>query len=179
MIPSEITPNNDVGLVAAKDNEPIFFPVSIVKLVLLSICSFGLYEVYWFAKNWQLIKKRERSNIRPVWRAIFAIFFCYALFRKVDEAAKVSGISSIPSSLLAISWIVINLLSQLPDPFWFISFLSVLCLVQIQRTVNHINMLHAPSHNPNSDFSGWNILLVVVGSILFVLSAIGVFLYPK
>jgi hypothetical protein len=44
---------------------PLFFPVSITKFLLLSIGTLGLYEIYWFYKNWGFIKARDRSDISP------------------------------------------------------------------------------------------------------------------
>ncbi|MDR2837380.1 MAG: hypothetical protein LBV49_02235 [Azonexus sp.] len=32
----------------ADSGAPPFFPVSVPKLAVLSICSFGLYELFWF-----------------------------------------------------------------------------------------------------------------------------------
>ena len=42
-----------------QSNTPLYFPVSNTKLVLLSVCTLGLYEFYWFYKNWALVKERE------------------------------------------------------------------------------------------------------------------------
>ena len=36
---------------------PIFFPVSTLKLILMSIVTFGSYEIYWFYKNWKLLNQ--------------------------------------------------------------------------------------------------------------------------
>jgi hypothetical protein len=51
-------------------DRPVFFPVSILKLVLLSLCSFGLYQFYWFYKNWQYVKEHERAHMRVAWRVL-------------------------------------------------------------------------------------------------------------
>jgi len=68
-------------------NRPLYFPVSVAKLVVMSLVTFGLYEIFWFYKNWQLIKLREHSEIRPFWRAFFAIFYCYTLFKHISLTA--------------------------------------------------------------------------------------------
>jgi hypothetical protein len=38
--------------------------------VLLSLCSFGLYQFYWFYKNWQYVKEHERAHMRVAWRVL-------------------------------------------------------------------------------------------------------------
>jgi hypothetical protein len=53
---------------ASTEPPPELFTASTFKLVLMSLCTFGLYEVYWFYKNWVCIKKRTGENLsmRPV-----------------------------------------------------------------------------------------------------------------
>ena len=43
--------------------QPRYYPVSTTKLVVLSILTGGLYEIYWFYKNWKWIKQRDGSSI--------------------------------------------------------------------------------------------------------------------
>jgi hypothetical protein len=66
-------------LLIARD-QPSCFPVSLMKLTVMSIVTLGLYELYWFYKNWTLIKERGKLEIAPFWRAFFAYFFCYQCF---------------------------------------------------------------------------------------------------
>jgi hypothetical protein len=61
--------------------EVLFLPASPLKLVVMSLCTFGLYELYWFYMNWNLLKQRHNSDISPFWRAFFAIFFAIASSR--------------------------------------------------------------------------------------------------
>lgn len=153
--------------------EPPFFAVSTFKLVVLSTCSLSLYEIYWFYKNWQLVRARERPNILPFWRAIFAYFYCYALFKSIRECATSLGVSSIHAGALATSWIVTTLLWKLPDPYWLASFLAIIFLIPVQVAVNRINVCVAPDHDENSTFSKWNWLTVIIGGTLLILSIMG------
>ena len=155
---------------------PVFFPVSLVKLVVLSVCTLGLYEIYWFYKNWYFVKRREKSDIIPAARSIFAFFFCYALFRRVsDSAAKTNG-NRPPAGALAAGWIVTTLLWRLPDPYWLVSFAAVLFMLPIQSAINSINAKEAPDHDRNGRFSAWNIAGVVIGGLFVILGVIGTFL---
>jgi hypothetical protein len=40
----------------------MFFPVSLFKLTVMSLFTLGLYEIYWFYRNWQLIKAMNPSE---------------------------------------------------------------------------------------------------------------------
>jgi hypothetical protein len=166
-----------IGPPPIPNGQPVFFGVSPLKLVLMSTVTFGIYELYWFYKNWKLIKQRTESNIMPFWRAFFLVFFCYSCFREVKDVAASRGVS-FPSSpgMLAAGWIILTILWQLPDPYWFVCFLAPLMLVPVQNAINRLNAVIAPDHSPNSRFSAWNIVGLVVGGILFVFTIIGTFL---
>lgn len=70
-----------------------FYVVSQRKFTLMFILTFTIYQVYWFYKNWSNYKKQCQlqnsadSDIWPVPRAIFSVFFIHALFRRVDQHA--------------------------------------------------------------------------------------------
>jgi hypothetical protein len=64
----------DVDTTRDQDRRVAYFPVSPFKLVTLSICTLGLYQIHWFYKNRAFIKAQEKSGILPVMRAIFGVF---------------------------------------------------------------------------------------------------------
>ncbi len=104
-----------------------YFAVSPLKLVVMSFCTFTLYQIYWFYKNWWLVKERERSNINPAMRSVFAYFFCYSLFSKLRDTAQENHVAvTLPAGPLAALWIVVTLLSILPDPYWLVSSAAIL-----------------------------------------------------
>ena len=61
------------------------------QFVLLVICSFGLYYLIWFYNNWQLIKERNRWNITPAARALFAVFWIRSQFHELLQIVKSTG----------------------------------------------------------------------------------------
>lgn len=155
-------------------SEPAFFAVSIAKLVVLSICTLGLYELYWYYRNWRLIKAREKTNILPFWRAFFGYFFCYPFFVRVrDHLRPRPGDAKLAAGLLATCWIVTSLMWRLKDPYWLVSTLSFVFLIPVQLAVNHINEVVAPGHDRNSTFSAWNWMAIFLGGVLFLAAVIG------
>lgn len=149
--------------------KPLFFPVSVRKLVLMSIFTLGLYELYWLFKNWQLIKDRERSGIIPALRAIFGVFFCYGLFRRIREQQLTlwPQNSAIDARGLAAGWIFCSILGNFPTPIDLISFASVFFLIPIQKAVNAINR-HAVANIPeNDEITVANVMFVVLAMVLF------------
>ena len=160
--------------------EPPFFAVSLTKLAVMSVCTFSLYEVYWFYRNWQRIADREREIAWPLARALFAVLYCYPCFGRVRDYEGASELDSrLPAVPLAIGFIVTSLTWRLPEPWNWISLSSFLFLLPVQQYTNRLNALAHPSHDRNSRFSAWNWVAVVLGGGLVLLAFSGLFLDPE
>ena len=160
--------------VLPQDQPPLYFPVSVNKLVVMSIFTGGIYQIYWFYKNWQLIKDRERSSIIPFLRAFFSIFFCYDLFKRITNLAQDSGFKPIASGPLAAGWIFVSwILGFLPQPLMLVSVLSFFFLIPVQEVVNQINNRYSPDIDPNIQYSGLNFFWMGVGAFFLLLILLG------
>ncbi|MGY0646353.1 MAG: DUF4234 domain-containing protein, partial [Paraglaciecola chathamensis] len=82
--PTTITTPDDG--VQESTKEIHYFTVSTFKLVVMSIFTFGIYDLYWFYRNWTALKKLERPEIMPFWRAFFAPLFAYSLFSRIQQS---------------------------------------------------------------------------------------------
>jgi hypothetical protein len=168
----------DVAPPASADSGSVaFFPVSRTKLLVLSFCTLGLYQYYWFYKNWKIIGARTGEDFWPVPRALFAIFFCYSLFDRVRKHESGSA-SALSAGALATAWIVVTLLYKLPDPYWLIAFLNVFILLPVQDQMNAVNDSAAPKHDPNGRFTAWNWVAVAVGGPFFLMAVVATFFPP-
>src|SRR5258708_1698326 len=54
--------------IPSQTGEPLFFSVSLLKLLVMSTVTLGLYDLYWFYKNWTFVKERTARDISPFWR---------------------------------------------------------------------------------------------------------------
>lgn len=154
--------------------EPPFFAVSIEKLVMMSVLTLGFYQIVWFVKHWQRIKLREGSRISPGPRAVFAVFFCYACFRRIRKfAAPGPGAPDFAAGPLALGWIVVSLLERAPSGWWIVSLASVVFLIPVQTRANHLNAVMAPGHDPNASFTSVNWVCMVLGGMLTLVGLIG------
>jgi hypothetical protein len=163
---ADVRPDNDA--------RPAYFAVSTTKFVVMSMCTLSFYMIYWFYSHWRIIKDREGSDIFPVMRAIFAVFFVYSLFTNIRDDADRLGVKSVANvGAAAIGWVLITLIGNYSDFFFYVSFFSVFFAVPIQACANRINQHVSPDHDPNSQFTGWNILWIVVGVLLAALSIVG------
>ena len=156
--------------------EAIFFPVSLLKLSLMSLVTLGVYNLYWFYKNWKSVQKLGDSVNAPV-RALFYTLTSYWLFKKIQEQAERAQLDgNLQAGLLALTLFVIGSLWRLPDPWWVVGLGSFLPLLPVQSTVNALNRKLAPQADVNSRFGGWNIAALIAGGILLVAGLFGTFM---
>jgi hypothetical protein len=171
------TPEDPIDPVIKRPAQPPFFAVSLLKLVVLSTCTFGLYNIYWFWRNWNRIRVSSESEITPSLRAFFTILYCYPCFIRIKVAGINRGvIPAPPMGILAICYILTALSWKLPGPLWLLCFFNITFLLPIQSYVNRINKAALPGHDPNSRFSVSNWIAVFVGGLLLILTLIGTFL---
>jgi hypothetical protein len=157
----------------AMQDETPYFAVSLLKLAVLSSCTFGIYQLYWFYKNWEAIRRRTGAQIQPFWRAVFAAIFCYRCFNFVGQDARQRGLKSPPMGLLACGWILCEISYRLPDPLWLVTFLSFLFVLPVQSLANKIIALETPKADSNTRFDGWNWAAVVAGVLWWGLCIVG------
>ncbi len=148
-----------------------FFAVSIPKLIVMSVCTFGIYEIYWFYEHWDEVKNQTRENLWPFWRAFFSPLFCYSLFTRIKETSSAEGVRSrYPPGLDAFIWIA--LVATGYYEFLIIPFLTFLPLVHVQRQVNELHRKVAPRADKNARFSGLNIAAIAVGGGLILTTSV-------
>ena len=147
------------------------------KLVVMSVVTLGLYQVFWFYQNWRQVRDVHGEDIWPVPRAIFSVIFCFSLFRRLEDEAALRGQVDAPSPALhAVAFFLLTLASRLPVPWGLIALASVVPLVPFQRAANAIALQAAPGTDPNTTFSGLNWVGIVVGGLFLLLALAAVFL---
>jgi hypothetical protein len=133
-------------------------------------------------KVWKYYKENDNLDIIPVARAIFAIFFFHSMTEKILSQAQEKGYKkSYSSTALFIGFLAITLISrfydasdQLPDLDGLISILTVIFFVPPFKAFMYAKNL-SPQDSPvsRSGFNGKQIVLVVIGSILWALIFLG------
>jgi len=151
-------------------NEDIaYYHVPLAQLIIFSILTFGLFELYWFYKNWKIIKIREGRKIRPLWRAVFVYFYCYTFFKRILTTAKNKGCQvNVSPILLAIFYIVLGILIELPSPYDALSLLSIIPLVYANGIVSSINQQVSEEPLEKFRFNLPLTLFIVVGVLAWL-----------
>jgi len=151
-----------------------FHPLAIHKLIVMSICTLGFYELYWFYRNWRRVQARTGASMMPFWRAVWAPLWAYSLFEEVDNEALRRQIQSGWSSvLLALSFFLLCATWRLPGAWGLITLLSWLPLIPVQGTINQ--MAVSRGVRPNVDFGTWHLMVCLLGAVGVLLVVIGAF----
>jgi hypothetical protein len=152
------------------------FPVSKTKFVVMSLCTLGLYQVYWTYKNWVRIKAKTGESIIPWARALFLGIWDFSLFSRIaDEAASDEIPVGWNSIVLGFGVLMLAFASRLP---WGLAAISVLSFVPYLPVIGTVSELNAKRRAitvepPNDSFSGWNIAGMVFGGLFMLLALIG------
>lgn len=171
-----LPPNSSVKTEAMDASEPYFFTASPLKLTVMSFCTFSLYEIFWFYKNWVVIRERTGQNVLAFIRAFFAPIWAYSCFKHIKTSARDHGFDgSLPIVTLAILYFILSVLWQLPNPYWLISCFTFVCILPANNLAIKINNKLTPEFN-NSKFSAWNWLAIVLCGSFLILAIIGSFL---
>lgn len=164
------------------DSGQWFYGVSLNKFSVLFIATMGMYSIYWFYAHWRQIRAANGERLWPVPRAIFNIFFVHSLFRQIETRLQATGhdIRWSPTSL-ATAYVVLALLGLVsgrdalqPWGDIFDILLLVPYLLILRKAQRLANLADGdPEGQQNANYSVWNLLWIVLGSAIWVITLIG------
>lgn len=145
--------------------------VSTAKFLILSIATTGLYDLWWMYKMWRFFKVKDKLDIMPAMRVIFAIFFLYGLFEIIKKFAHQNNVTaSYPSGWLFVGVILLNSIANIPYYISYISFIGGLLYFSPIRAFNQAarndSDIHAIERN---QFNKRQIGLLIIGSLFWFL----------
>jgi uncharacterized membrane protein len=147
-----------------------YFAVSRQKLIVMSMTTLSLYQIFWFYKNWQLIDARKGGGGSPFWKALAAPITAHGLFADVRTDALSRFVTVGWSSAgLAVIYFALALCAFLEYPWWTIALGSVFALVPVHATMEAVNRKEAPRAPRNDRYSAADVISIVVGIALTIL----------
>ncbi|MCD8551211.1 MAG: hypothetical protein LRY75_19815 [Shewanella xiamenensis] len=148
------------------------FHVSLAKFVIMFFATFGLYQIYWFYKQWQALKEYYDLDVWPIARCIFTVFFTHSLFVYVNEYIKEDNrsyrwnYSALATAyvLLVVVSSVLNQIETLPTSLILISIVIPLAvlypLYEAQKAINFA--LEPLDYEDNSSLTWLNWVWIVL-----------------
>jgi hypothetical protein len=168
---------------ASSGQKPDFYVVSQKKFFILYIGTLGIYAIYWFYKNWKLYKDATGSQLWPIPRAIFAVFFVHNLFGLIKEKiTNKHGSFQWNHRSNATAVVVLIIISNLLDRLTmesvgspYVDFLSLgillplaFSLYQAQAAINY--SCDDPEGITNKKMTGMNYFWLAIGASLWIAS---------
>ncbi len=157
----------------------LYIPIS--RLILMSILTFGMYELYWIFMNWDYLRDEKHMKVQPMSRVVFREFFIYSLLHRIHDDPD-SNVVHKPKFFtigLALVWIVLTILHRLfaSDGTIYGTMIapfipSFLCLIPVQLYINAVRK----KQYPDIKYFGWttgHIIMLVIGCVLWPLIILG------
>lgn len=170
-------------------NQPHFYVVAIKKCAVLFFVTVGMYMVYWMYKNWSQYKAATGATIMPAMRGIFSVFYTHSLFDAVQTKLEQDGraVEWEPKALatgLVILVVLSNVLSMVGNRLFhsslmdYVSFILIIPMgMQILKAQKVINIACGDESGAgNSRFTAANWVWLLLGGLLWLLIAIGIFM---
>jgi hypothetical protein len=162
-----------------QDKQVAFYVRRPVVLWLLSVGSFGLYNIYWFYRNWQSVQKESSRKISPFWRALLTILFVLPLFSIILAKAEERGYSTqysapwLSGGYIIAPFLVPLAVSQSKFAWWHAAVLQLIvsavmaaCITMVQRAARAAMPVALEQVRPNywaeAGFVVLGLLLVAV-----------------
>jgi hypothetical protein len=154
-----------------------FFTTAPAKFAVASIFTLGLYNFYWFYKNWKLFREQTGTRIIPCLRGVFAPLFSFQLFRIASSQSEHnSGGKSVRPMVLTIVYLLMSCSWLLVSPWlwlWPFSFIPLILAQKymVQRNPETGKVKYASSrlgvgHVMLLVFAGW--IVVLLYAVLFL-----------
>lgn len=171
---------------APKAAAPEFYIVSKTKFFVLFFATLGAYQLYWFYMHWARYRRYHKTQLWPVARAIFSLFFTHSLGGEIAQRLERTGVRHRWSpGALATGYVIFQIIGSICDRLsakdvgspttdivGLVALLPVsYCLWGIQNAANIA--CNEPNGESNQTFTWANWLWIVFGMLLWGLVLIG------
>ena len=143
------------------------------ELFFLSVCTFGIYKIWWSYRQWQAVKQADKSDINPVIRSFFAPLYYLYFFEDLKKRTEQHGLKTrLAPGALALAYFLFILSSFLLKPLTFVVFLAEFILLPVQMLINRLQPGPVASR-----LNRWDLLwLGVTGPVFILLLAYQLFI---
>ncbi|TWX47412.1 DUF3857 domain-containing protein [Colwellia hornerae] len=146
-----------------------FFPVALIKFIIMSFFTFGLYSAYWMYRNWQAIKLKQQSDIMPIARGFFSIFWFYPLFLalkndSIERFDKNKVMLPFIAVIFALLYLILSLVGNYTEQVFLSLLIMLLPLLFIPfvKYINDINGHNSEANQYNSRCSIQGVVAIIL-----------------
>lgn len=175
-----------------------YFAQPLWRLAVLSTCTFGVYNFYWFYRTWRMLRavagsdQGRRSPLlltAGVLVPLLNLYLVYRLFTEINAAATGTGLAPdsrtqkivqgrgatkpVSAGALTAAFVVLTALWRLPGAFWLLTFLSVGPLMIAQDQVNRYLAARQSGAMARQGFTWREVVMLIVGGVFLALALLG------
>jgi hypothetical protein len=144
-----------------QNTSPFPYVISTLKLTIMSLVTFGIYDIYWFSRQWKSFSAENKLKHRSFALWIYALFSplsSYSLFKQISENVKeVNKGKGLEAGALAILYFFL--------PRILLGFLP---LIPAQNRINIYWEKKLGEKLVKSDFGLWNWITVVFVALILM-----------
>jgi hypothetical protein len=179
----------EADIAVKENNDGGYYVVSPGKFLTLTILTLGLYLIYWFYRQWRMVKERDGSSIWPIPRGLFYVFFTHTLYRDINAKLRQDQVEhpwspGITATLVVIFTILSNVLGRLSGENIGSPLTDILSLMLVPLLAytalpaqKAANIASGDADGVgNNRFTGANWAWMLVGGLIWILSLFGLYL---
>lgn len=168
------------------DSTLCFKTTSAKKIIILSILSFGVYDIILSLNYWKSLKENFGYDVSPFWRGWFTLFTNFWLFSIFSKYFKNFNIKLSGAGWLAALYFICTTIdnkisfktAMLDNTNWTLEIISFVLAITtalifafMQSKINKINEQHfpnAPKNNWSVANTIWTIVLIVFWLLIYL-----------
>ena len=178
----------EADVTAPTTGQPRYYVVSPTKFMLLSVLTLTLYFVYWFYRNWKLIRDADNDDTWPPARGLFYIFFTHSLFSDVQNSLEGQQRSfSWSPMVLATVFVILTVVLNIADRLFPLETQPMLAMSLPFVGTILVSMLLLPAQKAinlaaddvggiaNAKLTAANWVWMLLGGAIWFLALVGIF----
>ncbi len=146
-----------------QNNAPYPYVISTWKLIIMCLVTFGIYEIYWFYRQWKSFNaenKLKHGGFTLWMLALFSPLTSYSLFKHVSgDVKEVNDGKGLEAGALAVVYFFLT-------RFW----LGFLPLIPVQNKINLYWEKKYKDRLVRSNFGVWNWIIVIAFAVIMLLA---------
>ncbi len=165
------------------DSTLCFKTTPVAKVIILSLVTFGFYDVILAYNFWKTLKENFGYKVSPFWRAIFDVFTNFRLFPIFFKYFENFNVKIMSAGLLASIYLICTWIDNkisfkmmtldktnwiLETVSWGLCVITTLIFAYFQNKINKINEQHYPDA-PKNPWKVSNTIWTILFSILIIL----------
>lgn len=167
----------------------LYFYIPIKRFVIMTVLSLGLYEFYWFYKQWYYWACKHKQGYRSPDRELSWILFPWTIFQKIETDKEMNAVVRADFNGAVLFWMWagfglfmgmlmfgIQSFGRMNSILYYLSGVAdIIFLIPIQRYINRVNDKLGNTY----DKPGFGHYLCIAAGIMLIALAISAFQIRK